>query len=48
MKAELYKKYLVWRVRLVGKNGLVVMNSEAYYNKSNATRALKRVKKELR
>lgn len=39
MRVEIYKKFLVWRVRIVAKNNRVMVNSEAYYSKSNAERA---------
>lgn len=48
MKIEVYKKLLLWRVKLVGKNGEVLLHSEAYYNKSNADRAAKKLKKEIK
>lgn len=44
MKVEVYRKRLLWRVRLVGRNGETVMVSETYYSKSNAERAAKLVK----
>lgn len=34
-------------VRLVGKNGEVVMHSEGYHNAGNARRAIKRMKAEV-
>lgn len=48
MKIEVYKKLLLWRVKLVAKNGEVLMHSETYYNRSNADRAAKRLKKEIK
>lgn len=44
LKVEVYKKRLLWRVKLVGKNGEPVLVSETYFSKSNANRALKNVK----
>lgn len=44
LKAEVYKKHLLWRVKLVGKNGETVMTSETYFNKSSAQRSAKTVK----
>lgn len=48
MKVEVYRKNLVWRVRLISTNGEVVMNSEAYFSKSNANRAAKKVRSLLK
>lgn len=48
IKAIVYKKRLVWRVKLVGGNGEVVMNSEAYFSRGNAKRALKRLNELLK
>lgn len=44
LKVVVYKKRLVWRVKLVAANNEIVLNSEAYYNKSNAQRAAKNIK----
>jgi uncharacterized protein YegP (UPF0339 family) len=48
MRIEVYKKRLFWRVRLIDANGEPVLVSEAYFNKSNAERAAKRVRETLR
>lgn len=48
MKIEVYKKFLVYRVKLVGKNGEPLLVSEAYYSKYNAQRAAKKLHKELK
>ena len=47
VKIEVYRKHLLWRVKLVGRNGETVMNSEAYYSRSNAERSAKRLRREL-
>jgi hypothetical protein len=39
MKIIVYRKFLVWRVKIIATNGKVVMNSEAYSSKSNALRS---------
>lgn len=39
MRIEVYRKYLVWRVRVVGANNKVIMNSEAYASRGGAVRA---------
>lgn len=33
------KKKLFYRVYITGKNGKIILNSEAYYSKANAKRA---------
>lgn len=48
LKVKVYRKYLVWRVKLVGGNGEIVMNSEAYASKRNAQRAAKRLTEEIK
>lgn len=48
MKIEVYKKLLLWRVKLVAKNGEPLLVSETYYSKSNAQRAAKNLRKELK
>lgn len=48
MKVIVTKKLLFWYVKLVGKNGEPIMHSETYYNKSNADRAAKNLRKELK
>lgn len=48
MRIEVYKKLLLWRVKLVAKNGETLLVSETYYNKSNADRAAKKLKKEIK
>lgn len=47
MRIKVYRKYLVWRVKLVSANNRVIMNSEAYYSKSNATRIAVKLREEL-
>lgn len=44
MRVVVYRRYLLWRVKLVGDNNKVIMNSEAYYSKSNATRAAEKLR----
>lgn len=41
MKIVVYRKHLLWRVKLIGLNNKIILNSEAYYSKSNAVRAAK-------
>lgn len=48
MKVVVSKKLLLWRVKLVAKNGEVLLVSETYYNKGNATRAAKKLERELK
>jgi uncharacterized protein YegP (UPF0339 family) len=48
MKVEVYKKALLWRVKLVAKNGETLLVSETYFSKSNAQRAAKKIKQELK
>jgi uncharacterized protein YegP (UPF0339 family) len=47
MKAVVYRKHLLWRVKLVAANGETVMVSEVYYSKSNAIRAARRLRELL-
>lgn len=44
MDVKVYRKSLVWRVKLLGTNGKTVMNSEAYFSKGNAERAARRLR----
>lgn len=48
MKIELKKKLMFWYITLTAKNGEVLMHSETYYSKSNAQRAAKNLRKELK
>lgn len=48
MKVELQKRAIFWYIRLIAKNGEVLMHSETYYNKSNAIRALNKLQKEIK
>ena len=47
MRIEIYRKHLLYRVKLVGRNGETVMNSETYYSRSNAERSAQRLRREL-
>ena len=47
MRIDVYRKHLLWRVKLIGRNGEVVLVSETYYSKSNAERSAKRLRREL-
>ena len=47
MRIEIYRKHLLWRVKLIGRNGETVLVSETYYSKSNAERSAKRLRREL-
>ena len=47
MRVVVYRKRLLWRVKLVGANGETVMVSETYYSRSNAVRAAQRLRKLL-
>jgi hypothetical protein len=47
MRAVAYRKHFLWRVKLVGANGETVMVSEAYYSRSNAVRAARRLRELL-
>jgi uncharacterized protein YegP (UPF0339 family) len=42
-----YCKHLLWRVKLVAANGETVMVSEAYFSRSNAVRAARRLRELL-
>jgi hypothetical protein len=42
-----YRKHFLWRVKLVAANGETVMVSEAYYSRSNAVRAARRLRELL-
>jgi uncharacterized protein YegP (UPF0339 family) len=44
MKVVAYKKRLFWRIKLVGANGEILLTSEAYYSRSNAVRAARRLR----
>lgn len=45
MRFEIYQdERSLWRFRLVGNNNEIVAQSEAYKSKSNARRAVKRIK----
>lgn len=46
MYLEVYRKFINYRVRLVGGNGEVMMVSEAYYSKGNAQRAAETISAE--
>lgn len=41
------KKFLFWYIKLVSNNGEVLMHSETYYSRYNATRAAKRISERL-
>lgn len=43
MKAELKRKTFLWYVVLKSNNGEVLLTSELYFSKGNASRALKRL-----
>jgi uncharacterized protein YegP (UPF0339 family) len=47
MKVVVYRKNLLWRVKLVGANGEILMVSETYYSRSNAVRAAMRLRELL-
>lgn len=47
MNVQVYRRGLLWRVKLVGRNGETIMVSETYYSRSNANRAARRVEQEL-
>ena len=47
MKVVVYKKHLLWRVKLVAANGEILMVSEAYYSRSNAVRAAQKLRELL-
>jgi uncharacterized protein YegP (UPF0339 family) len=44
MKVVVYRKHLLWRVKLVGANGETLMVSETYYSRSNAVRAAQKIR----
>lgn len=44
LKAVVYRKNLLWRVKLVSSNNEITLSSEAYFSKSNAQRAAKAIK----
>lgn len=46
MYIEVYKR-LFYRVKIVGKNGEIMMTSEAYYSEGNANRAAKNLSEKL-
>jgi uncharacterized protein YegP (UPF0339 family) len=47
MKVQVYRKHLLWRVKLVAANGETLMVSETYYSRSNAVRAAQRLRELL-
>jgi len=44
MKVLVYRKHLLWRVKLVAANGETMMVSEPYASRSNAVRAAQRLR----
>ncbi len=43
MKIVMRRKFLLWRVYIVGNNGEIVMTSETYSSEGNAMRAKNRL-----
>lgn len=47
MHIKIYRRFLVWRIALIGGNGEMIMHSEAYYSESNARREANKLAREL-
>lgn len=47
MKVIVYRKRLLWRIKIVARNGEPVLVSESYYSKGNAERSARIVRAAL-